>query len=93
MRGLFSRGRLALQAGHVTDQQRADDRQVGHAIEGFGVCGKRGAPEYPVRDRESFGNIAHASDSPENAQIEIGRFFNADELFSYTKLTDPYIFG
>ena len=39
------------------------------------------------------GNIAHASDSPENAHIEIKRFFKADELFSYTKLTDPYIFG
>ena len=39
------------------------------------------------------GNIAHASDSPENAHIEIKRFFKEDELFSYTKLTDPYIFG
>jgi nucleoside-diphosphate kinase len=26
-------------------------------------------------------NIAHASDSPENAQIEINRFFATDEIF------------
>jgi len=39
------------------------------------------------------GNIIHASDSPENAQIEISRFFNDGEVFSYNKLTDPYIFG
>ena len=39
------------------------------------------------------GNIVHASDSPENANEEIKRFFKEDELFSYTKLTDPYIFG
>ena len=39
------------------------------------------------------GNIVHASDSPENANEEIKRFFKEGELFSYTKLTDPYIFG
>ncbi|MBT4857033.1 nucleoside-diphosphate kinase [Candidatus Uhrbacteria bacterium] len=39
------------------------------------------------------GNIAHASDTAENAQIEIDRFFKADELFDYKKLTDQYHFG
>ena len=39
------------------------------------------------------GNIVHASDSPENAQVEIKRFFGEGEVFSYRKLTDPYIFG
>lgn len=29
-------------------------------------------------------NIIHASDSPENAAIEIARFFNAGEVFDYT---------
>jgi len=29
----------------------------------------------------SMKNIAHASDSPENAQIEINRFFAPDEVF------------
>lgn len=28
-------------------------------------------------------NIVHASDSPETAAIELKRFFNEDELFSY----------
>ncbi len=28
-------------------------------------------------------NIVHASDSPENAAIEIARFFNEDEIFDY----------
>jgi nucleoside-diphosphate kinase len=38
-------------------------------------------------------NLIHASDSPENAATEIKRFFNDDELFSYEKITDRYIFG
>lgn len=38
-------------------------------------------------------NIVHASDSPENAAIEVKRFFQADEIFSYEKITDRYIFG
>lgn len=29
-------------------------------------------------------NIVHASDSPENAKIEIARFFKPDEVFDYT---------
>lgn len=29
-------------------------------------------------------NIIHASDSPENAQIEIARFFKPEEVFDYT---------
>lgn len=29
-------------------------------------------------------NIVHASDSVENAQIELNRFFRADEIFDYT---------
>ena len=28
-------------------------------------------------------NIVHASDSPETAEVEIKRFFNAEELFEY----------
>lgn len=37
-------------------------------------------------------NLIHASDSPENAKIEIERFFSNDELFEYTKLDEPYFF-
>jgi len=38
-------------------------------------------------------NIIHASDSLESSAIEIKRFFNEDELFSYEKMTDKYHFG
>lgn len=38
-------------------------------------------------------NLVHASDSPEASEAEIKRFFKADELFAYTKLTDLFHFG
>lgn len=43
----------------------------------------------PGTIRGDFGmsgqeNIIHASDSVENARIEINRFFNPDEIFDYT---------
>ena len=39
------------------------------------------------------GNIVHASDTVENANVEIERFFTSEELFDYKKLTDQYHFG
>lgn len=38
--------------------------------------------------RADFGedmmiNVCHASDSPENGEIEVNRFFRADEIFAY----------
>lgn len=38
-------------------------------------------------------NLIHASDSEDAAQNEIKRFFSADEIFNYEKITDRYIFG
>lgn len=38
-------------------------------------------------------NIIHASDSPENAEIEIKRFFKPEEIFDYTPATISYIYG
>ncbi|MBU1126236.1 MAG: nucleoside-diphosphate kinase [Patescibacteria group bacterium] len=38
-------------------------------------------------------NMVHASDSLESAAIEIKRFFDDVELFSYEKLTDRFHFG
>jgi len=37
-------------------------------------------------------NVVHASDSVENAELEVKRFFNEDELFEYKKnsMTDIY---
>jgi nucleoside-diphosphate kinase len=47
--------------------------------------------------RGDFGNsvsynLIHASDSKENAEIEVKRFFNEDEIFEYGKLLDEYIY-
>jgi nucleoside-diphosphate kinase len=41
--------------------------------------------EYGSKDEKTckMKNIAHASDSPENAEIEIRRFFDDAELFEY----------
>jgi len=46
----------------------------------------------PGTIRGDFGmsgqeNIIHASDSPENAVIEINRFFKPEEIFDYTLVT------
>ena len=38
-------------------------------------------------------NLVHASDSVENAAAEVERFFKSEELFSYAKITDQFIFG
>lgn len=46
----------------------------------------------PGTIRGDFGmsgqeNIVHASDSPENAEIEVRRFFRPEELFDYSPIT------
>lgn len=38
-------------------------------------------------------NIIHASDSPENAIIEINRFFKPEEIFDYTPATIEYLYS
>jgi nucleoside-diphosphate kinase len=38
-------------------------------------------------------NITHASDSPENGEIEIALWFKPDELFSWDREVDHWIFG
>ncbi len=38
-------------------------------------------------------NIVHASDSVENAQKEIARFFTKEELFDYRKAEYPHIYA
>ena len=38
-------------------------------------------------------NLIHASDSVESAEVEIKRFFKEEEIFTYEKITDRYIFG
>lgn len=38
-------------------------------------------------------NIVHASDSPENAKIEIARFFKPEEIFDYTPANVKFLYG
>ena len=38
-------------------------------------------------------NIIHASDSVENAKIEINRFFKPEEIFDYQPAVFPYLYG
>lgn len=52
----------------------------------------------PGTIRGDFGmsgqeNIIHASDSVENAGIELARFFSPDEIFDYTPITTPAIYS
>ncbi len=37
-------------------------------------------------------NLVHGSDSVENGEIEVGNFFSANELVSWTRATDTWIF-
>lgn len=79
---------------------------VGIVLEGFGaidevrkVLGSTNPQEADAGTiRADFAmkissNLTHASDSPENAEAEIGRFFNEDEIFSYEKITDKFLYG
>ena len=38
-------------------------------------------------------NIVHASDSTENAENEIGRFFAEDDLFDYDKIDKAFVYS
>ena len=38
-------------------------------------------------------NIVHASDSVENAKIELARFFKDDEIFNYKPATLDFLYG
>jgi nucleoside-diphosphate kinase len=51
----------------------------------LGPTDSRKAPKGTIRGdfgTEMMKNVVHASDSDENAEIEVARFFDASELFS-----------
>ena len=61
-----------------------------------GVTNSRNAA--PGTIRGDFGmsgqeNIIHASDSPENAAIEVARFFKPEEVFDYNPCTIASIYA
>jgi len=51
----------------------------------------------PGTSRHDFGmevgrNLTHGSDSPENGEKEVALFFRPEELVSWTRDTDRWIF-
>lgn len=57
--------------------------------------GRKAAPGTIRGDLSMSGslNIIHASDSVENAEIEIDRFFKPEEIFDYDFITRPFIYS
>ena len=57
--------------------------------------GRKAAPgtirgDFSMSNQE---NIIHASSSPEDAEVEIKRFFKADELFDYTPVAMRFLYA
>ena len=71
-----------------------DAVQVVRAMTGA-TNGRAAAPgtirgDYSMSNQQ---NIVHASDSPENALIELARFFRPEEIFDYESGAKAYIYG
>ena len=71
-----------------------DAVQVVRAMTGV-TNGRNAAPgtirgDYSMSGQE---NIVHASDSVENAEIELDRFFAAEEIFDYTPTSFNYLYA
>ena len=61
-----------------------------------GVTNGREAAPGTIRGDFSMSNqqnIVHASDSVENAAIELRRFFRDEEVFDYTSHAQTYVYG
>ena len=61
-----------------------------------GVTNGRNAAPGTIRGdycMSSQTNIVHASDSPENAEIELARFFKSEEIFDYLPANVKYFYG
>lgn len=62
------------------------DDVVGKVRDMLGPTNSEEAEEGTIRGdlgEDMMVNICHASDSPENAEIEVNRFFNKSEIFEY----------
>lgn len=61
-----------------------------------GVTNGRNAAPGTIRGDYSMSgqeNIIHASDSPENAAVELSRFFKREEIFDYDWLQTPCVYA
>lgn len=62
------------------------DNVIAHVRDLLGPTDSKAAPKGTIRGdygQDKMTNVVHASDSPENAAIELKRFFNEGEIFSY----------
>jgi nucleoside-diphosphate kinase len=95
-RPFFGRIKLAMQASPVVVccWQGLDCVQVVRAMTGA-TNGRNAQPgtirgDYSISTQE---NIVHASDSIENAKIELDRFFDEIDFFDYPQTLDAYIYA
>ncbi len=61
-----------------------------------GATNGRAADPGTIRGDYSMSNqqnIVHASDSPENALIELARFFRPEEIFEYPDAARAFVYG
>jgi len=59
---------------------------IAHVRDLLGPTDSKAAPKGTIRGDfgdDKMTNVVHASDSPENAGIELVRFFRGDEIFAY----------
>lgn len=62
------------------------DNVISHVRDLLGPTDSKAAPKGTIRGdfgQDKMTNVVHASDSPENAAIELKRFFNEGEIFRY----------
>jgi nucleoside-diphosphate kinase len=85
-RPFFPQLETFMQATPVIALALAGDDAVNRIREIIGPTDSRKAEKGTVRGDlgvDAMANIVHASDSVENAEIELERFFETSELFSY----------
>jgi nucleoside-diphosphate kinase len=64
----------------------AGDNVIAHVRDLLGPTDSKAAPKGTIRGDfgdDKMTNVVHASDSPENAAIELKRFFREGEVFDY----------
>lgn len=95
-RPFFNRIKLSMKSQPVIVMCLAglDAVQVVRNITGA-TNGRNAAPGTIRGDFSMSGqeNIVHASDSVENAKIELERFFNPEEIFDYTPATFDWLYA
>ena len=92
----FTRVKASMMASPVIAccYEGVDAVQVVRSMTGS-TNGRAAAPgtirgDYSVSGQE---NIVHTSDSPQNAEEELKRFFKPEELFDYQPASLPFLYG